>query len=223
MILPVCYFIFSTSRHWHYWYHVGENMDDTRLQDFLAFAFDTYIRPSAISFPPRSRIHISHPRSLSIYLSILSIYHRLLLWKQSETSSSSCRSAAFLTSRPSLSRIHSQASFIQLPRKYIISYTHSIAITLIHHSSSSHFYFFYTRPAGFRIQNSVYMHTLHYVTHRRAVDSLLIPFPLSFSFLFLFFSSVHPSSPFRVLWIIEIVMSFCFLHQNKTVISAGKP
>lgn len=172
-------------------------------------------------FPFLPVLAFTHRIPIPYYLSILSIYHRLLLWKQSETSSSSCRSAAFLTSRPSLSRIRSQASFIQLPRKYIISYSHSIAVTLIHHSSSSQFLFFLHTPR--RIQDSkVLCICIHYITHH-AVDSLLIPFPPSFSFLFIFFSSVQRSSPFRVLWIIEIVMSFCFLHQNKTVISAGKP
>lgn len=179
IILPVCYFIFSTSRHWHYWYHVGEKMimDSTRLQDFLAFAFVTYIRLS--TFPLLPVLAFTHRIPIPYYLSILSIYHRLLLWKQSETSLDSS---------------------IQLPRKYIISYTHSIAISLIHHM------FFLHKPR--RIQDSkfcVYTY-IHYITHRRDVDSLSIPLPPPF-FLF-------PSHPFvrllhfRVLLIIEIVMSF---------------
>lgn len=159
-------------------------MDGTRLQNFLAFAFDTYIRLSAISFPPRSRIHISHPRFLSIYLSYLSI----IAFCSGNNRKHPCLLFGSLPSRPALLLSLSDSS-IQLPRKYnIISYTHSITITYIHHSSLSLFItFFCTRPAGFRIQKFCVYTYIHYITHRRAVDSLLIPFPLSFSFLFLFF------------------------------------
>lgn len=115
-------------------------------------------------------------------------------------------------------------SFIQLVPVNTSYHTHTAlqsrsSIIQVHRN----FYFFCTHPAGFRIQKFCVYTYIHYITHRRAVDSLLIPFPPSFSFLFIFFSSVQRSSPFRVLWIIEIVMSFRFLHQNKTVISAGKP
>lgn len=121
-------------------------------------------------FPFLPVLAFTHRIPIPYYLSILSIYHRLLLWKQSETSLDSS---------------------IQLPRKYIISYTHSIAISLIHHSNSSHFLFFFlcTRPAGFRIQKFCVYTYIHYITHRRAVDSLLIPFPPSFSFLLFRLSS----------------------------------
>lgn len=171
-------------------------------------------------FPFLPVLSFTHRIPIPYYLSILSIYHRLLLWKQSETSSSSFRSAAFLTGPPSLSD-----SFIQLvPRKYIISYTHSIAITLIHHSSSSHFLFFCAHaPPDSGFKNSVYIHTyIHYITHR-AVVSLLLPFSFPFFLVSRFFLIRSSFSILESLWIIAFVMSFCFLHQNKTVISAGKP
>lgn len=193
-------------------------MDSTRLQDFLAFALDTYIRPSAISFPPRSRIHTSHSHSL---LSIYPIYLSSPFALETIGNILVFFSVRCLLNQPSFSL---SDSFIQLvPRKYIISYTHSIAITLIHHSSSSQFLFFLHTPR--RIQDSkfcVYTY-IHYIMHRRAVDSLLIPLPPSFSFFFSFLLIRLSFSILESLWIIEIVMSFCFLHQNKTVISAGKP
>lgn len=183
MILPVCYFIFSTSRHWHYWYLVGENkMDDTRLQDFLAFAFDTYIRPSAISFPPRSLIHTSHSHSL---LSIYPIYLSSPFALETIGNILVFFSVRCLLNQPSFSL---SDSFIQLvPRKYIISYTHSIAITLIHHSSSSQFLFFLHTPR--RIQDSkilcIYIHTLHCASPccGFAVDTFFFPLLSRFSFL----------------------------------------
>lgn len=153
-------------------------------------------------FPFLPVLAFTHRIPIPYYLSILSIYHCLLLWKQSETSLDS--------------------SIQLVPRKYIISYTHSIAITLIHHSSSSQFLFFLHTPR--RIQDSkilcIYIHTLHYASCCGfAVDTFPPFFLFSFSFLLIRLSF----SILESFWIIEIVMSFCFLHQNKTVISAGKP
>lgn len=108
----------------------------------FAFAFDTFVYQQ---FPFLPVLAFTHRIPIPYYLSILSIYHRLLLWKQSETSLDSS---------------------IQLPRKYIISYTHSIAITLIHHSNSSHFLFFCAQAppdSGFKIL-CIYIHTLHYAS-----------------------------------------------------------
>lgn len=120
----------------------------------FAFAFDTFVYQQ-FPFLPVLAFTL-------IYLSYLSI----IAFCSGNNRKHPCLLFGSLPSRPALLLSLSDSS-IQLPRKYnIISYTHSITITLIHHSSSSQFLFFLHTPR--RIQDSkilcIYIHTLHYAS-----------------------------------------------------------
>lgn len=134
-------------------------------------------------FPFLPVLAFTHRIPIPYYLSILSIYHRLLLWKQSETSSSSFRSAALLNQPSfSLSRIH-LFNYLVNTTSY---HTHTAlqsrtSIIQVYHFLSL---FFAHAPPDSGFNSSVYMHTLHYASCCGfAVDTFPPFFLVSFYFL----------------------------------------